>query len=51
MKDIHSSYRAIPVFLRKNNNDEKSLQFKFREEVRARFLNHKAIELLDQKGN
>ena len=42
-----ASYKLIPRFLKKLNHDEKSLGFKIREEVRARFLNHKAIELLD----
>ena len=41
------SYKKIPRFLKKLNLDENSLGFKIREEVRARFLNHKAIELLD----
>ena len=41
------SYKKIPRFLKKLNHNENSLGFKIREEVRARFLNHKAIELLD----
>ncbi len=44
------SYKRIPRFLKKLNHNENSLGFKIREEVRARFLNHKAIELLDQQG-
>lgn len=44
------SYKKIPRFLKKLNHNENSLGFKIREEVRARFLNHKAIELLDQQG-
>ena len=42
------SFKLIPRFLKKLNLNESSLGFKVREEVRARFLNHKAIELLDQ---
>ena len=50
LSEMHPSYKRIPKFLKKSDSDEKSLLFKFKEEVRARFLNHKAIELLDQKG-
>ena len=46
-----TSYMRIPKFLKKLNHNENSLGFKIREEVRARFLNHKAIELLDQQGS
>ena len=41
------SFKKIPRFLKKLNLDENSLGYKIRKEVRARFLNHKVIELLD----